>query len=183
MIVIDRDAWKLYELYDARPVNGGASWTAGSGAVFDLGSNALRPAGWTSADAAGLPIFPGLVRYDEVVEQKAIPHALRFTCPVTRRAYVHPARHFASSRTDANLPPMGMRVRLRADFDVSGYPASVQVILRAMKTYGMLLADNGSGWYVSGAPDARWNDEELATLSAVRGRDFQVVRMGPVVTQ
>ena len=182
VIVIDRDNWKLYELFDAHPVNGGASWTAGSGAVFDLAGNALRPAGWTSADAAGLPIFPGLVRYDEVVEQKSIQHALRFTCPVTRRAYVHPARHFASSRTDANLPPMGMRVRLRADFDVSGYPANVQVILRAMKTYGMLLADNGSGWYVSGAPDSRWNDEELATLRNVRGRDFEVVRMGTIVT-
>jgi hypothetical protein len=183
VLVIDRDNWKLYELFDARPVNGGASWTAGSGAVFDLNSNALRPAGWTSADAAGLPIFPGLVRYDEVVEQKAIRHALRFTCPTTRRAYVHPARHFASSRTDANLPPMGMRVRLRASFDVSGYPPNVQVILQAMKTYGMLLADNGSGWYVSGAPDSRWNDEELATLRNVRGRDFEVVRMGTIVTQ
>jgi hypothetical protein len=183
VLVIDRDNWKLYELYDARPVNGGASWTAGSGAVFDLASNALRPAGWTSADAAGLPIFPGLVRYDEVVEQKAIRHALRFTCPTTRRAYVHPARHFASSRTDASLPPMGMRVRLRADFDISGYPANVQVILRAMKTYGMLLADNGSGWYVSGAPDPRWSDEELASLRNVRGRDFEVVRMGTIVTQ
>ncbi|HEU0298619.1 MAG TPA: hypothetical protein VFR37_04175 [Longimicrobium sp.] len=182
VLVVDRDNWKLYELYDAHPVDGGRSWTAGSGAVFDLSSNALRPAGWTSADAAGLPIFPGLVRYDEVVEQKEIRHALRFTCPVTRRAYVSPARHFASSRTDAGLPPMGMRVRLRADFDVSGYPASVQVILNAMKRYGMLLADNGSGWYVSGAPDPRWNDEELATLRNVRGRDFQVVRMGTIVT-
>jgi len=183
VLVIDRDAWKLYELYDARPVNGGQSWTAGSGAVFDLNSNTLRPAGWTSADAAGLPIFPGLVRYDEVVEQKAIRHALRFTCPVTRRAYVHPARHFASSRTDANLPPMGMRVRLRAGFDVSGFSPNVRVILEAMKKHGMLLADNGSGWYVSGAPDPRWNDEELATLSNVRGSDFEVVRMGTIVTQ
>ncbi|HEX2076610.1 MAG TPA: hypothetical protein VHG08_02845 [Longimicrobium sp.] len=182
VLVVDRDDWKLYELYDAHPVDGGRSWTAGSGAIFDLNSNALRPAGWTSADAAGLPIFPGLVRYDEVVEQKEIRHALRFTCPVTRRAYVHPARHFASSRTDPNLPPMGMRVRLRADFDVSGYPPNVQVILNAMKKYGMLLADNGSGWYVSGAPDLRWNDEELATLRNVRGRDFQVVRMGTIVT-
>ncbi|HEU0077016.1 MAG TPA: hypothetical protein VFQ76_05160 [Longimicrobiaceae bacterium] len=182
VLIVDRDNWKLYELYDAHPVNAGQSWTAGSGAVFDLNSNALRPAGWTSADAAGLPIFPGLVRYDEGVEQKEIRHALRFTCPVTRRAYVAPARHFASSRTDTNLPPMGMRVRLRADFDVSSYPANVQVILNAMKKYGMLLADNGSGWYVSGAPDPRWNDEELATLSGVRGRDFQVVRMGTVVT-
>jgi hypothetical protein len=183
VLIVDLDNWKLYELYDAHPVDGGRSWTAGSGAVFDLGSNVLRPAGWTSADAAGLPIFPGLVRYDEVVEQKEIRHALRFTCPVTRRAYVHPARHFASSRTDAALPPMGMRVRLRADFDVAGFPPNVQVILNAMKKYGMLLADNGSGWYVSGAPDPRWNDEELATLRDVRGHDFQVVRMGTIVTQ
>jgi hypothetical protein len=183
VLVIDRDAWKLYELYDARPVNGGASWTAGAGAVFDLSSNGLRPAGWTSADAAGLPIFPGLVRYDEVVEGKAIRHALRFTCPTTRRAYVAPARHFASSRTDPALPPMGMRVRLRASFDVSTYPPNVQVILRAMKTYGMLLADNGSAWYVSGAPDPRWSDDELATLSGVRARDFEVVKLGELVTQ
>jgi hypothetical protein len=183
VLVIDRDAWKLYELYDAHPVNGGASWTAGSGAVFDLNSNALRPAGWTSADAAGLPIFPGLVRYDETVERKVIDHALRFTCPTTRRAYVAPARHFASSRTDPTLPPMGMRVRLRAGFDVNGYPPNVQVILKAMKTYGMLLADNGSAWYVSGAPDSRWSDDELAALSGVKARDFEVVKMGTVVTQ
>jgi len=183
VLVIDRDAWKLYELYDAHPVNAGASWTAGSGAVFDLNSNALRPAGWTSADAAGLPIFPGLVRYDETVEQKVIDHALRFTCPTTRRAYVAPARHFASSRTDPALPPMGMRVRLRAGFDASGYPANVQVILRAMKTYGMLLADNGSAWYVSGAPDPRWSDDELASLNGVKARDFEVVKMGTIVTQ
>jgi hypothetical protein len=180
VLVVDRDNWKLY---DAHPVNGGASWTAGSGAVFDLSSNALRPAGWTSADAAGLPIFPGLVRYDEVVEQKSIAHALRFTCPTTRRAYVSPARHFASSHTDPSLPPMGMRVRLRAGFDVSGYPANVQVILKAMKTYGMLLADNGSAWYVSGAPDPRWSDDELAALGGVKARDFEVVKMGTVVTQ
>jgi hypothetical protein len=183
VLVVDRDAWKLYELYDAHPVNGGASWTAGSGAVFDLGSDALRPAGWTSADAAGLPIFPGLVRYDEVVEQKEIRHALRFTCPVTRRAYVAPARHWASSRTDANLPPMGMRVRLRKGFDVSGFPPNLQVILNAMKTYGMLLADNGSAWYVSGAPDPRWSDDELAALRNVHASDFEVVRMDNVVTQ
>ena len=183
VLVIDRDNWKLYELYDAHPVNGGQSWRAGSGAVFDLNSNALRPAGWTSADAAGLPIFPGLVRYDEVVQQKEIRHALRFTCPTTRRAYVHPARHFASSRTDAGLPPMGMRVRLKAGYEVSGFSPNVQVILNAMKKYGMLLADNGSGWYVSGAPDPRWSDDELATLSRVRSTDFEVVRMGTIVTQ
>jgi len=183
ILVIDRDNWKLYELYDAHPVNNGASWTAGSGAIFDLDSNALRPAGWTSADAAGLPIFPGLVRYDEVVEQKAIRHALRFTCPVTRRAYVDPARHYASSRTDPSLPPMGMRVRLKAGFDVTRFTPSLQVILNAMKTYGMLLADNGSAWYVSGAPDSRWNDDELSALRNVHGSDFEVVKMGTLVTQ
>ena len=183
VLVIDRDNWKLYELFDARPVNGGQSWTAGSGAIFDLNSNALRPAGWTSADAAGLPIFPGLVRYDEVVERGEIRHALRFTCPTTRRAYVPPARHWASSSTSAALPPMGMRVRLKAGFDVSPFPPRVQVILNAMKKHGMLMADNGSAWYVSGAPDPRWNDEELATLRRVRGRDFEVVRMGEPVTR
>ena len=181
VLVVDRDAWKLYELYDARPVDGGARWTAQSGAVFDLASNAARPAGWTSADAAGLPIFPGLVRYDEAVEAGAIRHALRFTCPRTRRAYVAPATHWAGSSTDPALPPMGMRVRLRADFDVSSFAPEVQVILRAMQRYGMFLADNGSAWYVSGAPDARWNDAHLATLARVRSAAFEVVRMGRVV--
>ena len=183
VIVVDEDNWMLYELFDARPIDGGRSWSAGSGAVFDMKTNSLRPEGWTSADAAGLPIFPGLVRYDEVVEQKAIRHALRFTCPTTRRAYVHPARHFASSRTDANLPPMGMRVRMKASFDISGYSPNVQVILRAMKTYGMFLADNGSGWYVSGAPDSRWDDAELGALKRIPSTAFEVVRMGTVVTR
>jgi hypothetical protein len=176
VIVVDLDAWKLYELFDAHPQNGGASWRAGSGAVFDLGSNALRPAGWTSADAAGLPIFPGLVRYDEVVEQGAINHALRFTCPRTRRAYVAPARHYASSDTSSALPPMGMRVRLKAGFDTTSYPRNVRVILRAMMKHGMLLADNGSGWYVSGAPDSRWDDDELGALKRVPSSAFEVVR-------
>jgi hypothetical protein len=183
VIVIDRDNWKLYELYTAYPVNGGASWRAGSGAVFDLNTNALRPAGWTSADAAGLPIFPGLVRYDEVYEQQEITHALRFTAQTTRRAYVYPARHFASNQTSANLPPMGMRVRLKASFNISGFSPSMQVILRAMKKYGMILADNGSSWYVSGAPDPRWSDDELHTLSAIKGSNFEVVKMGTIVTQ
>jgi hypothetical protein len=183
VLIVDADNWKLYELFDAHPVNGGTRWTAGSGAIFDLSSNALRPAGWTSADAAGLPILPGLVRYDEVVEQKEIRHALRFTCPTTRRAYVSPARHFASSRTDASQPPMGMRVRLKSSVDISGFPASVQVILRAMKTYGMFLADNGSSFYVSGAHDMRWNDEELGAMKQLHGRDFEVVKMGTIVTQ
>jgi hypothetical protein len=176
VLVIDVDAWKLYELFDAHPVNGGASWRAGSGAIFDLNSNALRPAGWTSADAAGLPIFPGLVRYDEVVEQRAIDHALRFTCPRTRKAYVSPARHYASSDTSSALPPMGMRVRLKATFDTTAFSPNVRVILRAMMKYGMLLADNGSGWYVSGAPDPRWSDDELATLARVPSSAFEVIK-------
>jgi hypothetical protein len=181
ILIIDRDNWVLYELFDAHQEPDGR-WRAGSGAVFDLNSNALRPAGWTSADAAGLPIFPGLVRYDEVVEQGAIHHALRFTVRRTRRAYVSPARHFASRLTDPNLPPMGMRVRLKADFDVAGFPPSVQVILTALKTYGMFVADNGSDWYVSGAPDPRWNDEELAAIRRVPGRAFEVVEMGEIAT-
>ncbi|HVF44432.1 MAG TPA: hypothetical protein VM936_15515 [Pyrinomonadaceae bacterium] len=181
VIVIDRDNWKLYELYSAFPTASG--WTAASGAVFDLNSNALRPAGWTSADAAGLPVFPGLVRYDEVFMVKQITHALRFTASRTRRAYVAPARHFASSSTDPNLPPMGMRVRLKASVNISGFSPAMQVILRAMKRYGMILADNGSNWYVSGAPDPRWSDDELNTLKALKGSDFEVVKMGTVVTQ
>jgi hypothetical protein len=182
VIVVDEDNWMLYELFDARPVNGGASWTAGSGAIWDLSSNALRPAGWTSADAAGLPIFAGLVRYDEAVTQGAIRHALRFTCPVTRRAYVAPARHWASSQTDPDLPPMGMRVRLKASVDISGFPPEVQVILTALKRYGMILADNGGAFYVSGAPDPRWHDANIDTMKQIRGADFEVVRMGTVVT-
>lgn len=176
VIVIDRDNWKLYEMFSSYPINGGASWEAGSGAVFDLNSNAVRPEGWTSADAAGLPIFPGLVRYDEVFEQQEIRHALRFTAQNTRRAYVYPARHFASSNTNPNLPPMGMRVRLKSTFNTNGYSPAMRVVLNAMKKYGMILADNGSNWYVSGAPDSRWDDDELHTLGALKGSDFEVVR-------
>ena len=182
VLIIDRDNRRLYELFAAYPEDGGKRWQAGSGAIFDLESNQYRPAGWTSADAAGLPIFPGLVRYDEVMIRKEIRHALRFTCPRTRRAYVHPARHFASSNSDALLPPMGMRVRLRASYDISGFSPNVQVILRAMKTYGLLLADNGSGWYVSGAPDSRWDDQELGQLKQVPSAAFEVIRMGQIVT-
>jgi hypothetical protein len=181
ILVIDRDNAKLYELFAAYPQGGG--WHAGSGAVFDLNSNALRPAGWTSADAAGLPIFPGLVRYEEAVELGAINHALRFTVSRTRRAYVSPARHFASSNTDPNLPPMGMRVRLKAGFDVTPFPPPVRMVLTALKKYGMFVADNGSNWYITGAPDPRWNDAELATIRQVKGSDFEVVRMGTIVTQ
>jgi hypothetical protein len=182
VLVIDRDNWKLYELGYAFPVNGGASWNANCGAVFDLNSNALRPAGWTSTDAAGLPIFPGLVRYDEVFEQQEIRHAIRFTVQTSRRAYVAPARHWASSNTSVNRPPMGMRVRLKASVDISGYSPAMQVILRALKRYGMIVADNGSNWYISGAPDPRWNDSELNTLKNIKGSNFEVVRMGTIVT-
>jgi hypothetical protein len=177
VIVVDADAWKLYELYDAHP--GASSWTAGSGAVFDLSSNALRPAGWTSADAAGLPIFPGLVRYDEAAAG-TIAHALRMTCPRTRKGYVAPARHQAGSSTDAALPPMGARFRLKASVDISTFSPRMQVILNAMKRYGMFLADNGSAFYVSGAPDSRWDDSDLHNLSKLHGSDFEVVQMGTV---
>jgi len=182
VIVIDRDNWKLYELYRGFSVNNGASWNADSGAVFDLNSNALRPAGWTSADAAGLPIFPGLVRYDEVFEQQEIKHAIRFTAQITRRAYVHPARHWASTNTSVDRPPMGMRVRLKATVNISGYSPAMQVILRALKKYGMILADNGSNWFISGAPDMRWDDDELNTLKGIKGSDFEVIRMTNIVT-
>ena len=181
VLVVDTTAWKLYELSDAHPLNGGTSWSGAAGAVFDLGSNALRPMYWTSADAAGLPIFPGLVRYDEVVTRGAIDHAVRFTCPRTRRGFIAPARHYASSDTSSALPPMGMRVRLKASFDVSPYPVEVQVILRALKKYGMILADNGTGWYVTGAPDERWDDDRLGGLKQVPSSAFEVVRMGTVM--
>jgi hypothetical protein len=180
VLIVDRDTLKLYETWSSYPEGGG--WRCGSGAVFDLKTNALRPAGWTSADAAGLPVFPGLVRYDEVVTLGVIRHALRFTVQRTRKAYVSPARHWASSDTSPNLPPMGIRVRLKASFDISPYPASAKVILQALKTYGMFVADNGGNWFLSGAPDSRWNDEELNTLKQLKGSDFEVVRMGAVVT-
>jgi hypothetical protein len=179
VLVIDRDRWTLYELFSAYPE--GKGWRAGSGAIFDLGSNATRPAGWTSADAAGLPIFPGLVRFDEVVERGEIPHALRFTCARTRRAHVAPASHHASSRTDPGLPPMGMRVRLKASYDISRFPPMARVILAALKRYGMILADNGGDWFLSGAPDRRWDDDALGTLKRVRGRDFEVIQMEKII--
>ena len=181
VLVIDRDAWKLYEVYAAYPQSDG-SWHGGSGAIFDLSSNNLRPAGWTSADAAGLPIFPGLVRYDEVALRGKITHAIRFTVPRTQRGYVYPARHFASSSTDPTLPPMGMRVRLKSSVDISGFPPHAKVILQAMKTYGMILADNGSAWYFTGSTDTRWDDNQLNTLKTLTGNDFEVVKMGPITT-
>lgn len=181
VIVVDRDNWKLYELFRAFPVAEGRLWRAECGAVFDMNTNDLRPEGWTSADAAGLPIFPGLVRYEEVVEQKEIRHALRFTVNNTRRAYVPPARHWASRSKDVGLPPMGMRVRLKSNFDQSGFPPEAQVVLTALKKYGMFLADNGGDWFLSGAPDPRWNDEALRTLRKVHGDDFEVVLMEGLV--
>jgi hypothetical protein len=183
VIVIDRDKWKLYELFSARPNAIGTIWTAASGAIFDLKSNALRTDGWTSADAAGLPIFPGLVRYDEVFERREIRHALRFTVKRSRRAYIHPARHHAGHGDEPDLPPMGMRVRLKASFDISSYSPSNQVILRALKRYGMFVADNGPSWFLSGAPDMRWSDDDLGMLKNIKGFNFEVVRMGTVVTK
>lgn len=181
VIVIDRDNWKLYELFRAFRIADGKMWRAACGATFDLQTNTQRPEGWTSADAAGLPIFPGLVRYDEVVQQGEIRHALRFTCNNTRRAYVPPASHWASRSKDVTLPPMGMRVRLKRDVDISGFPAEAQVILRALKKYGMILADNGSDWFLSGAPDPRWDNDALHTLKRIHGRDFEVIRMDGLV--
>ncbi|WP_437206531.1 hypothetical protein [Planctomicrobium sp. SH664] len=182
VLVIDRDDWKLYELFRAFPIANGRLWRAECGAIFDLKTNDLRPEGWTSADAAGLPIFPGLARYDEIVEQKEIKHALRFTVAKTRRAYVPPARHWASRHTDPSLPPLGMRVRLKKDFDLTPFPPEAQVVLTALKKYGMFLADNGSDWFISGAPDPRWNDDALRTLKKVHGGDFEVVQMEGLVS-
>jgi hypothetical protein len=183
VLVIDRDHGKLYELFGARLEPGGRGWSVGSGAVFDLDSNAPRPAGWTSADAAGLPIFPGLVRYEDVVVKGVVGHAFRFTVVRSRRGYVHPARHFASPHRDIDLPPMGMRVRLKASYNLKAFPPQARVILEALKSHGMLLADNGGDWFLSGAPDPRWDDEDLATLKRVKVRDFEVVRMGEVITR
>jgi hypothetical protein len=171
-LILDRDSCKLYELFALYPQ--GRGWRAGSGAVWNLRSNRLRPAGWTSADAAGLPILPGLARYDEV-RRGVIDHALRFTVRRTRRAYVYPARHFASTSSDPNLPPMGLRVRLKPNFDVSGFPRQARVVLTALKRYGMLVADNGSDWYITGAPSPGWRNADLGTLSRVKGSDFEVV--------
>jgi len=174
VLVVQEGTCKLYELFAAR--RAGDGWNADAGAVFDLRSNRERPAGWTSADAAGLPIFPGLAR------PGPIHHALRFTVNRTQNAYVDPARHYASSSTDPSLPPMGLRFRLRADYDISGFHGQALEILRALRTYGMIVADNGSNWYISGAPDPNWNDDDLDQLKRVPGRAFEVVRPGPLHT-
>lgn len=181
VIVVDTARKVLYEMYRAFPVNGGASWKAGCGAVFDLTSNELRHEGWTSADAAGLPIFAGLVRYDQCVERGEIDHALRFTCHATQRGYIHPATHFASDSYDPDLPPMGLRVRMKATVNENTFPTSVRPIIRALKKYGMFVADNGSDWYISGAPDPRWNEDDLHTLGQLHGGDFEAVDTGPII--
>lgn len=174
VLVLDKGHCILYETFDSWPQPNG-SWEAGSGAIFDLLSHGLRPDGWTSSDAAGLPILPGLVRYDEVASGE-IRHAIRFTVPQTRKAYIWPARHYASSLTGTNYPPMGQRFRLKADFDVSGFSPEVQIILQALKKYGMILADNGASWFISGVPDERWdNDMLVGELKLVKGSDFEAI--------
>jgi hypothetical protein len=177
VLVLQEGACKLYELYDARRAARG--WEADSGAVFNLRSNALRPEGWTSADAAGLPIFPLLARYDEVHAGR-IDHALRVTVPRTQAGYVHPATHYASASTDPSLPPMGLRLRLSARFDLAPFHGQALVILRALKRYGLIVADNGSSWYITGAPDPRWNETDLDQLKQVPGSAFEAVRSGPI---
>jgi hypothetical protein len=171
-LIVDRGTCTLYELYALH--RSGGRWAAGSGAIWSLRSNRLRPAGWTSADAAGLPILPGLARYDEVAAG-SIDHALRFTAPDTRQAYIYPARHHASDSTDPSLPPMGLRVRLKANVDIRHLSPQARVVAEALKRYGMILADNGSPWYISGAPDPRWSNDDLHSLDQLTGADFEVV--------
>jgi hypothetical protein len=173
-LILDRDNCRLYELYALYPTAGGG-WRAGSGAVWNLRSNRLRPAGWTSADAAGLAILPGLARYDEVARGR-IDHALRFTVRRTRRGYVYPARHYASDSNDPNLPPMGLRLRLKASYPTRGFPRQARIVLEALKRYGMLVADNGSDWHITGAPDPRWSNDQLHALHRVPGSAFEVVQ-------
>jgi len=173
ILVLDRDNCILYELFYAF-LQEDESWHAGSGSIFPLKDHTLRPDGWTSADAAGLPILPGLIFYDEVASGE-IRHAIRFTAPQTRKAYVWPARHYASSLTGEKYPPMGQHFRLKAGFDISGFAPEVQIILRALKKYGMILADNGASWFISGVPDERWDDDVLHQLRQVKGANFEAV--------
>jgi hypothetical protein len=174
VIVVDRDSCRDYELFAAQPHDGGKRWSAGSGAIFSLRSDHLRPAGFTSADAAGLPILPGLAIYSEVAHG-AIDHALRFTAPCTAKAYVYPARHEASTCGGSSLPPMGLRVRLKRNVNISGLPYQARVVAQALKRYGLILADNGAAWYISGAPDRHWNNDALHLLDRLSGKDFEVV--------
>lgn len=178
VLVLQEGTCKLYELYNAH--RSGEGWDAGSGAVFNLRSNALRPEGWTSADAAGLPIFPLLARYPEVAAGQ-IDHALRVTVPRTQRGYIHPATHMASNSSDPNLPPMGLRLRLKAGFDLSHFHGQALVILRALKRYGLIVADNGGPWYITGAPNPHWNNEDLDQLKRVPGSAFEAVQTGPIL--
>ncbi len=177
VLVVRQGECKLYETY-ATSYSASSGWEAASGAVFDLNSNALRPLGWTSADAAGLPILAGLVRYDEVAAGE-IRHALRFTVEESQRRYILPATHYASSITDLNAPPMGLRLRLRANYNISGFYGQTRVILEALKRYGMIVADNGTSWYISGATDSRWIDDDLNQLKTVPGSAFEVVKIAP----
>jgi hypothetical protein len=173
VIAIDKDARMLYELYYAFPRSD--RWDAASGAKFDLSINDDHPLDWTSADAAGLPIFPGLVRYEEVYGRGEVNHAIRMTCQSTQRAYIYPARHYASNKTDPNLPPMGLRFRMKASYDISRFSAPIQVICRAMKKHGLIVADNGGNWYISGAPDSRWDDDVLGEIKTIPGSAFEAL--------
>jgi hypothetical protein len=177
VLVLQSGTCRLYELYGAQ--RSGLGWRAGSGAVFDLRSNALRPEGWTSADAAGLPIFPLLARYPEV-RAGQIDHALRVTVPLTQRGYIHPATHFASDSSNPDLPPMGLRLRLKASYSLAGFHGESLVILRALERYGLIVADNGSPWYITGAPDPHWNDADLEQLKRVPGSAFEAVDTGSI---
>jgi hypothetical protein len=181
VISVDTQNCILYEIFGAYPVSSPASWTGGSGAIFNLLSDALRPNGWTSTDAAGLPVFAGLLRYDEILTGQ-IRHAIRFTAPQTQQAWVWPARHQASSLDSPQYPPMGARFRLRAGFDISGYSAINQIILQALKKYGIMLADNGSSWYLTGTADSRWNNSDLHFLTTISGSDFEAVDVSPLMT-
>jgi hypothetical protein len=173
VLIVDRDACRLYELSGMSKQNG--AWSGWSGAIWNLRSNALRPAGWTSADAAGLPILPGLARWEGDAATGTIRHALRFTAERTRRAYIYPARHYASSLTDPALPPMGLRVRLKASVNITSLPPQARIVAQALKTYGMILADNGSNWYIGGAPSPKWSNDQLHALGRLTGADFEVV--------
>ncbi|HUH81702.1 MAG TPA: hypothetical protein VLZ06_10285 [Solirubrobacteraceae bacterium] len=180
VLVTQEGGCTLYELYLAHRRHKGKSWTAGSGAVFNLRSSALRPDGWTSADAAGLPIFPLLARYPEVAAGQ-IDHALRVTVPHTQRGYIHPATHLASSSTDPALPPMGLRLRLKAGYSLAGFHGQSLVILEALKRFGLIVADNGSPWFITGAPNPGWNDEDLEQIKQVPGSAFEAVETGPII--
>ena len=174
----------LYELYNAQNPSGNSGWTAANGAIFHLGSNTLRTDGWTSADAAGLPVFPGLVRFDEVITAGEIRHAIRFTMNNSSQGYIHPATH-AAGKSNTSLPPMGLRLRLKSSFDTSALSGPALVIVKAMKKYGIILADNGSNWYISGESNEGWADSMdgiLAGMRSVHGSDFEVVDTGPVLT-